>query len=172
MMLAPSKVPVTLKEVTGNMMTLSYNVGLTAGSLIGKLLRKLSLQPVYSLNLHLTVVIISGYVFESMLGPPLSTHCPTYPYIPLHPATTNASLAFTSTTITAATSTAFPIPSTLFIPKIRETTTTVASMTTAGVAIAVAASTASLPEQTTRLVTSAVINATDYVFNSSMMSGL
>ncbi|KAJ6645943.1 Equilibrative nucleoside transporter 4 [Pseudolycoriella hygida] len=36
MMLAPSKVPVTLKEVTGNMMTLSYNVGLTTGSLIGK----------------------------------------------------------------------------------------------------------------------------------------
>lgn len=36
MMLAPAKVPVTLKEVTGNMMTLSYNVGLTAGSLIGK----------------------------------------------------------------------------------------------------------------------------------------
>uniref|UniRef100_T1H364 Major facilitator superfamily (MFS) profile domain-containing protein n=1 Tax=Megaselia scalaris TaxID=36166 RepID=T1H364_MEGSC len=43
MMLAPLKVPAILREVTGNMMTLSYNVGLTAGSLI-------------------------GYVFESMLG--------------------------------------------------------------------------------------------------------
>lgn len=43
MMLAPLKVPAVLREVTGNMMTLSYNVGLTAGSLI-------------------------GYVFESMLG--------------------------------------------------------------------------------------------------------
>lgn len=43
MMLAPLKVPAALREETGNMMTLSYNVGLTAGSLL-------------------------GYVFESMLG--------------------------------------------------------------------------------------------------------
>lgn len=56
MMLAPAKVPATLKEVTGNMMTLSYNVGLTAGSLI-------------------------GYVFESMLGAQLSNPCPTNPYL-------------------------------------------------------------------------------------------
>uniref|UniRef100_A0A1A9ZKP7 Equilibrative nucleoside transporter 4 n=1 Tax=Glossina pallidipes TaxID=7398 RepID=A0A1A9ZKP7_GLOPL len=56
MMLAPAKVPGTLKEVTGNMMTLSYNVGLTAGSLI-------------------------GYVFESMLGAQLNNPCPKYPYI-------------------------------------------------------------------------------------------
>ncbi|XP_055384066.1 equilibrative nucleoside transporter 4 [Condylostylus longicornis] len=48
MMLAPAKVPGTLKEVTGNIMTLSYNVGLTFGSLI-------------------------GYVFESMLGPQIQS---------------------------------------------------------------------------------------------------
>ncbi|CAD7081086.1 unnamed protein product [Hermetia illucens] len=56
MILAPAKVPATLKEVTGNMMTLSYNVGLTAGSLI-------------------------GYVFDSLLGPQLANPCPTYPYL-------------------------------------------------------------------------------------------
>lgn len=33
-MLAPSKVPATLKEVTGNMMTLSYMTGLVAGSMV------------------------------------------------------------------------------------------------------------------------------------------
>lgn len=58
MMLAPAKVPGTLKEVTGNIMTLSYNVGLTAGSLI-------------------------GYVFENMLGPQLENPCPMYPYSPM-----------------------------------------------------------------------------------------
>jgi len=57
MMLAPAKVPGTLKEVTGNIMTLSYNIGLTAGSLI-------------------------GYVFEGMLGPQLDNPCPLYPYTP------------------------------------------------------------------------------------------
>lgn len=116
--------------------------------------------------------MISGYVFESMLGPQLVNVCPSYPYIPLHPATTNATLAFTSSTASITTSTAIPIPA--FIPKIRETTTTVASMTTAGIAgIALAASTASLPEQTTRLVSSAIYNATEYVLNSSaMISGL
>lgn len=55
MMLAPAKVSGTLKEVTGNIMTLSYNVGLTAGSLI-------------------------GYVFESMLGAQLVNPCPKLPY--------------------------------------------------------------------------------------------
>ncbi|XP_034657137.1 equilibrative nucleoside transporter 4 isoform X1 [Drosophila subobscura] len=58
MILAPAKVPGTLKEVTGNIMTLSYNVGLTVGSLI-------------------------GYVFESMLGPQLLNPCPSYPYVPV-----------------------------------------------------------------------------------------
>ncbi|TDG49637.1 hypothetical protein AWZ03_003875 [Drosophila navojoa] len=57
MMLAPAKVPGTLKEVTGNIMTLSYNIGLTAGSMI-------------------------GYLFENMLGPQLENPCPMYPYSP------------------------------------------------------------------------------------------
>lgn len=107
MMLAPAKVPATLKEVTGNMMTLSYNVGLTAGSLI-------------------------GYIFESMLGPQLMNPCPSYPYIAAHnttsllttPSTRTTMLttlaestisssaptfaAFTSTTAAAATSTLLP----------------------------------------------------------------
>jgi solute carrier family 29 (equilibrative nucleoside transporter), member 4 len=74
MMLAPAKVPATLKEVTGNMMTLSYNVGLTAGSLV-------------------------GYVFDSMLGPQQSNPCPVYPYVPKAP-TINTTLRplLTSTT--------------------------------------------------------------------------
>uniref|UniRef100_A0A182FVD0 Uncharacterized protein n=1 Tax=Anopheles albimanus TaxID=7167 RepID=A0A182FVD0_ANOAL len=60
MMLAPDKVSATLREVTGNMMTLSYNIGLTAGSLV-------------------------GYVFESMLGPQLPNPCPQYPFVPPKP---------------------------------------------------------------------------------------
>lgn len=111
-----------------------------------------------------------AYVFESMLGPQLINPCPSYPYIPLHPATTNAS--FTSTT-TSTTTTTIPMTSAMFIPKIHESTTTVASMTTAGVAFAVAASTASFPEQTTRIIATAFYNATEYVLNSSaMISGL
>lgn len=78
MMLAPAKVPATLKEVTGNMMTLSYNVGLTAGSLI-------------------------GYVFDSMLGPQILNPCPTYPYIPKSPSLLNTTIATTSIATTAAT---------------------------------------------------------------------
>lgn len=34
-MLAPSKIAANLKEITGNMMTLSYMTGLTCGSLVG-----------------------------------------------------------------------------------------------------------------------------------------
>lgn len=69
MMYAPSKVPATLKEATGNMMTLSYNIGLTAGSLI-------------------------GYVFDNMLGPQIVKPCPTFPYI-----ATEAPMNITTTTI-------------------------------------------------------------------------
>lgn len=77
MMLAPAKVPASLKEVTGNMMTLSYNVGLTAGSLI-------------------------GYVFESMLGPQLINPCPSYPYIPMPPTTSTTAAATTAAAAAAA----------------------------------------------------------------------
>lgn len=168
MVFFPSIVPVTLKEVTGNMMTLSYNVGLTAGSLIGKIGKLADFCTFHCLH------EIPAYVFESMLGPQLINPCPSYPYIPLHPATTNASLAFiSSTSSTTTTTTTTAMTPAMFIPKIHKSTTTVASMTTAGVAFAVAASTASLPEQTTRLVTTAFFNATEYVLNSSaMISGL
>lgn len=84
MMLAPAKVPGTLKEVTGNMMTLSYNVGLTAGSLI-------------------------GYVFESMLGAQLPTVCPT-PYVASDLEQrnfTNSHKAFNITTATSVAAVAF-----------------------------------------------------------------
>lgn len=74
MMLAPAKVPATLKEVTGNMMTLSYNVGLTAGSLI-------------------------GYVFDSMLGPQILEPCPSYPYIPMPPSMMNTTTSTTMATL-------------------------------------------------------------------------
>lgn len=73
MMLAPQKVPATLKEITGNMMTLSYNVGLTAGSLI-------------------------GYVFDSLLGPPIASPCPKYPYIPMPPSMFNITTTTAKTT--------------------------------------------------------------------------
>ncbi|XP_055589544.1 equilibrative nucleoside transporter 4 [Uranotaenia lowii] len=80
MMLAPDKVSATLKEVTGNMMTLSYNIGLTAGSLV-------------------------GYVFESMLGPQLPNPCPQYPFVPPkpnQPPFNNISLSSTTSTTTVA----------------------------------------------------------------------
>ncbi|XP_059216297.1 equilibrative nucleoside transporter 4 isoform X2 [Stomoxys calcitrans] len=81
MMLAPAKVNATLREVTGNMMTLSYNVGLTVGSFI-------------------------GYVFESMLGAQLTNPCPKYPYIMDHPqyhyTTTSATLLSNTTAIASS----------------------------------------------------------------------
>ena len=57
MLLAPQKVAAPLKEMTGNIMTISYMTGLTAGSLV-------------------------GYVFENMLGPPIAFPCLQYPFIP------------------------------------------------------------------------------------------
>lgn len=56
MLLAPLKVAAPLKEMTGNIMTISYMTGLTAGSLV-------------------------GYVFENMLGPPIAFPCLQYPFI-------------------------------------------------------------------------------------------
>jgi solute carrier family 29 (equilibrative nucleoside transporter), member 4 len=57
MLLAPLKVAAPLKEMTGNIMTISYMTGLTAGSLV-------------------------GYVFENMLGPPIAFPCLKYPFVP------------------------------------------------------------------------------------------
>ncbi|XP_055694429.1 equilibrative nucleoside transporter 4 [Lutzomyia longipalpis] len=76
MILAPAKVPATLKEVSGNMMTLSYQVGLTAGSLL-------------------------GYMFDSILGPQLPNPCPVYPYIPSSPVINTTTMA--TTTISTST---------------------------------------------------------------------
>jgi solute carrier family 29 (equilibrative nucleoside transporter), member 4 len=59
MLLAPLKVAAPLKELAGNIMTISYMTGLTAGSLV-------------------------GYVFENMLGPPIAFPCLQYPFIPKH----------------------------------------------------------------------------------------
>lgn len=56
MMLAPLKVPPTLKEATGNIMTFSYNIGITAGLFI-------------------------GFVFDNMRGAQTVDPCPRFPYI-------------------------------------------------------------------------------------------
>lgn len=60
MLLAPLKVDTQHKELSGNIMTISYMSGLTMGSLV-------------------------GYVFENMLGPPIAYPCLQYPYIPKPP---------------------------------------------------------------------------------------
>ncbi|CAO1354165.1 unnamed protein product [Diamesa tonsa] len=75
--LAPSKIPVYLREICGNMMAVSYNVGLTIGSLI-------------------------GYIFENMLGPPKYYPCLKYPYIPkpeVIETTTQLTTTFLTTTM-------------------------------------------------------------------------
>ncbi|XP_067648597.1 equilibrative nucleoside transporter 4 [Eurosta solidaginis] len=127
MMLAPAKVPGTLKEVTGNMMTLSYNVGLTTGSLI-------------------------GYVFESMLGAQLTNPCPTYPYAPasmLDPTGTHTQFFSSSTSTTSTTSTAAPMLNATTVAAALLTTTvstllptTEASTSTLASAVATAAAAA------------------------------
>lgn len=113
MMFAPSKVPATLKEATGNMMTLSYNIGLTAGSLI-------------------------GYVFDSMLGPPIANPCPTYPYAPMHStpannvtvATVRAITTTLRTVVTAATTTTTTPAPTIVPPMLMMNVTRPAPTTT------------------------------------------
>lgn len=77
MMLAPSKVPGTLKEVTGNIMTLSYNVGLTAGVFI-------------------------AYIFNSMLGSQ-EYPCPKYPFVPSRNITVTSLTTTTMSTTIATT---------------------------------------------------------------------
>ncbi|XP_058117505.1 equilibrative nucleoside transporter 4 [Anopheles coustani] len=93
MMLAPDKVSATLREVTGNMMTLSYNIGLTAGSLV-------------------------GYVFDRMLGPQLPNPCPQYPFVPPkpnQPPAMNGTNPFSSqqTLVGSSTTTATTVATTL-----------------------------------------------------------
>ncbi|XP_053686179.1 equilibrative nucleoside transporter 4 [Sabethes cyaneus] len=122
MMLAPDKVSATLKEVTGNMMTLSYNIGLTAGSLV-------------------------GYVFESMLGPQLPNPCPQYPFVPPRsnqPPINNISVSTTSSTTTVATI----LLSSLSTAILQSSTSTVSPETTSNIPIP---TTSTLSQSTTVL---------------------
>jgi solute carrier family 29 (equilibrative nucleoside transporter), member 4 len=73
MLLAPVKVAAPQKEMTGNIMTISYMTGLTAGSLV-------------------------GYVFENMLGPPIAFPCLQYPFIPKKPDEIDTTTMMTTTT--------------------------------------------------------------------------
>lgn len=165
MMLAPAKVPATLKEVTGNMMTLSYNVGLTAGSLI-------------------------GYVFESMLGPQLMDPCPSYPYIA---ATNNTNLFTTPSTkttllTTLAESTMSSLPTfaaltstTAAASTLLPTLLTVAASSPEAITTAIAVSTGrsmyttELPAEaaaTTRFLATVVANVTEFVVANLTMTPL
>jgi solute carrier family 29 (equilibrative nucleoside transporter) protein 4 len=82
MMLASEKVSTPLKEMTGNIMTISYMTGLTVGSMV-------------------------GYVFENMLGPPLIfPQCPEFPFAPkTYDEIDTTTLATTTATTAVATST-------------------------------------------------------------------
>lgn len=183
MMLAPAKVPATLKEVTGNMMTLSYNVGLTVGSFI-------------------------GYVFESMLGAQLTSPCPKYPYIadptryhstttstmlaptaaeilsnstafailtstlsPLAASTTDASAATFSTYMLNTTAIATSTASSMAIGSISSTTTMTPAASTATMATltTLAATVATIPDILTTIVNNVVTSIND--FSSEFMGG-
>jgi len=80
MMLASEKVSTPLKEMTGNIMTISYMSGLTVGSMM-------------------------GYVFENMLGPPINSiiQCPQYPFIPKHPDEIDTTTIGTTTLLSSST---------------------------------------------------------------------
>lgn len=122
MMLAPAKVPATLKEITGNMMTLSYNIGLTAGSLI-------------------------GYVFESMLGAPLTDSCPKepYPISMINTSTTSTTMATIikttvstmATAVTRYTTKAVTLATSTLVPTTSPATTTTLTTTIANTTLAV-----------------------------------
>lgn len=98
-------------------MTLSYNVGLTAGSLI-------------------------GYVFDSMLGPPIDKPCPKFPFAPIGPGSFNSTTTTTvATTIVSTilsnltTTTAKPLlrvtsNPTIFATAVPMTSSTLASIAT------------------------------------------
>lgn len=101
MMLAPSKVPSSLRETAGNMMTLSYNVGLILGSML-------------------------AYMFEAILGPPIDLKCPQFPYAPQVNTTTAAPLT-TPTTATTTTTRAALLYNTLMDAVLTTTTSTTMS---------------------------------------------
>lgn len=88
MLLAPQKVSAPLRELSGNIMTISYMTGLLSGSLV-------------------------GYVFENMLGPPTTVNCfLSYPFIPKEIETTIFSTP--STTALSIVNNATQISTTLF----------------------------------------------------------
>ncbi|XP_046663169.1 equilibrative nucleoside transporter 4 [Homalodisca vitripennis] len=111
MIQAPSRVSEEHRELTGNIMTLSYNIGLTGGSLV-------------------------AYVLDAMLGPPLIAPCkasPRFPTIrtPLSNLTsTTPTPTATTTIVTAAivslTTALTTLPST---PLSTPTPTTLANLT-------------------------------------------
>lgn len=89
MLLAHQKVSAPLKELSGNIMTISYMTGLLSGSLV-------------------------GIVFENMLGTKSSDNCPTFPFIPKPPDEIETTILSTPSTNTMAptTSTAFNLMTT------------------------------------------------------------
>lgn len=98
MLLAPLKVAAPLKELTGNIMTISYMSGLTAGSMV-------------------------GYVFENMLGPPIAFPCLQYPYVPKKPDEIETTTLFQTTT-TQLVPTLISVITSTFIPTTSEPTST------------------------------------------------
>lgn len=114
MLLAPQKVSAPLKELSGNIMTISYMTGLLSGSLV-------------------------GYVFENMLGPPISVNCFSFPYVPkpqddsettLLITTSTAATTLFSTTLNA-TQVATTLISTLIPTVVTENVTNFINITTA-----------------------------------------
>lgn len=98
MMLASEKVSTPHKEMTGNIMTISYMSGLTVGSLV-------------------------GYVFENMLGPSIQYPCLQYPFIP-RPIDEIESTTFTTTSLTMPTTTLSTTTTQLIISTISTIATT------------------------------------------------
>lgn len=106
MMISSEKVSTPLKEMSGNIMTISYMTGLTVGSMV-------------------------GYVFENMLGPPIKSPCPQYPFIPKTSdeidSTTITSLLTSTSTVSTTTQQFLTILSTL-IPQQPQTSDIITSI--------------------------------------------
>lgn len=98
MLLAPLKVAAPLKEMAGNIMTISYMSGLTAGSLV-------------------------GYVFENMLGPPIAFPCLKYPFVPK----THDEIETTTAAITTTTTQLVPTMLSIFTSSLFPTTSDIAT---------------------------------------------
>lgn len=104
MLLAPLKVAAPLKEMAGNIMTISYMSGLTAGSLV-------------------------GYVFENMLGPPIAFPCLKYPYVPkTHDEVETTTTAIIQTTTTQLVPTMLSIFTSSLIPTTNEISTEISTI--------------------------------------------